>query len=252
MSVIRVVDFETTGLEPPAVVIEIGYSDYDVSTGQVSAPVSWLCGTDEIPPENRAVHHIRLSDLESVEPFSYADMMERLDNADEDIAAIAAHNMNFEQQWLGDHGMRAICTYKAGLRVWPDAPSHANTALAYWLEDQGKVTLDHDLMQPTHRAGPDAYVTAHILKALFAAGATGRDMIAWTKEPKLLPRVTFGKHRGAAWSDVPGSYLAWIVGSDMDDDTKWNASQEIKRRGALRARLEEKAVRMDDNYGIPK
>lgn len=229
MAVIRVVDFETTGFEPPAEVIEVGYSDYDTETGDVSAPVSYLCGADAIPPENRAVHHIRLSDLKGKKKF---DAVELLRRACEDAQAVAAHNMNFEQQWFGDHGAKLICTYKAALRVWPEAPSHANMALAYWLEDAEKLTMDQALAQPTHRAGPDAYVTAHILKALFAAGATGRDMVAWTMEPKLMPRVTFGKHKGASWPDVPASYLAWLVGSDMDDDTKWNAAREIKRRSA--------------------
>lgn len=231
MPIVRVVDFETTALAPPeGEVIEVGYSDYDTETGDVFAPVSYLCGASVIPPENRAVHHIRLADVAGLDPFRSVELMQRA--SDDGISAIAAHNMNFEQQWLGDHGVHAICTYKAALRVWPDAPSHSNGALAYWLEDHGKITFDHALSVPTHRAGPDAYVTANILKALFAAGATGKEMIAWTKEPKLLPRVNFGKHKGDAWDKIPASYLAWIVGSDMDDDTKWNAKREIERRNA--------------------
>ena len=89
-----------------------------------------------------------------------------------------------------------ICTYKAALRAWPDAPSHSNGALRYWLEDQGLIAIDHTLTQPVHRAGPDAYVTAHILLALFNAGHTGLEMIAWTKEPRLLPTCPIGKFRG--------------------------------------------------------
>lgn len=229
MAVIRVVDFETTALAPPeGEVIEVGYSDYDTETGDVFAPISYLCGAEVIPPENRAVHHIRLSDVAGKPKFSASKLF--LDARD--AGAVAAHNMNFEQQWFGEHDAKLICTYKSALRVWPDAPSHANMALAYWLEDQGKVAMNAEWTTPTHRAGPDAYVTAHILKALFAAGATGRDMVAWTKEPKLMPRVTFGKHKGASWPDVPASYLAWLIGSDMDDDTKWNAAREIKRRSA--------------------
>lgn len=228
MSRIRVVDFETTGMEPPeGVVIEVGVSDYDTETGEITAPVSWLCGADVIPPENRAVHHIRLDDVKDKGLFNAEGLAQAFR---EECDAIAAHNMNFEQQWLGNHGVHAICTYKCALRVWPDAPSHSNGALAYWLEDKGKITFDHNLIVPTHRAGPDAYVTAHILKALFADGVKGKDMIAWTKEPKLLPRVNFGKHKGDAWDKIPASYLAWIVGSDMDDDTKWNAKREIERR----------------------
>lgn len=226
MTTLRVLDFETTALKPEdGDVIEVGFSDYDVETKTISDPVSWLCGADTIPPENRAVHHIRLADLDGLEPFSEVDR-ERIAT---DAYAIVAHNADFEISFLGDPGIPVICTYKSALRIWPDAPSHSNAALAYWLEDQGLVTLDHTKIIPTHRAGPDAYVTAHVLKALFEAGATGKDMVAWTKLPALMPRVTFGKHKGE-WKDVPGSYLAWIVGSDMSDDVKWNARQEIERR----------------------
>lgn len=226
MTTLRVLDFETTALSPDdGVVIETGYADYDVESKTVSDPVSWLCGADVVPPENRAVHHITVAELAGLEPFNEHAKTEIVGG----VQAIVAHNAAFEIAFLGDPGIPVICTYKSALRIWPDAPSHANTALAYWLEDQGLITFDHAKIIPTHRAGPDAYVTAHILKALFEVGATGRDMVAWTKLPALMPRVTFGKHKGE-WKDVPGSYLTWIVGSDMSDDIKWNARQEIERR----------------------
>lgn len=230
MTTLRVTDFETTALKPEdGDVIEVGYSDYDVETKTISDPVSWLCGADSIPPENRAVHHIRLSEVASAAPFTDATRA----RISFDVQAIVAHNADFEISFLGDPGIPAICTYKSALRIWPDAPSHSNAALAYWLEDQGLITLDHTKTIPTHRAGPDAYVTAHILKALFEAGATGKDMVAWTKLPALMPRVTFGKHK-EEWKDVPGNYLTWIVGSDMSGDIKWNARQEIERRNGER------------------
>lgn len=227
MTTLRVLDFETTALKPEdGVVIEVGLCDYDVETRVVSDPVSWLCGTDHIPPENRAVHHITLDEVAGCGPFSHVDF-EQIRGG---VYGIVAHNADFEISFLGDPEIPVICTYKSALRIWPDAPSHSNAALAYWLEDAGKITFDHTKIIPTHRAGPDAYVTAHILKALFNDGATGRDMVAWTKEPRLLPRITFGKHKGMDWKDAPGSYLAWMIGSDMEDDFKWNARREIERR----------------------
>jgi len=227
MTILRVLDFETTAISPDdGVVIEVGFADYDVESKEISDPVSWLCGATSIPPENRAVHHIRLEDVSSLDSFGPDDRHEIIGCVD----AVVAHNAEFEVSFLGDPGVPVICTYKSSLRVWPDAPSHANAALAYWLEDQGKVALDHAKVVPTHRAGPDSYVTAHILKALFAEGATGKQMVSWTKEPRLLPRITFGKHKGVDWRDAPRSYLEWMLGSDMEDDLKWNARREIDRR----------------------
>ena len=226
MTIIRVIDFETTGTEPPAAeVCEVGTCDLDLEARTVHAPRAWLCGVNSMPPEVRAIHHISLAECRNEQPFEAGDMFR-----DMDIQALAAHNAEFETKFF-ESPLPVICTYKAALRVWPDAPSHSNGALRYWLQDQGKIAPDHALTQPAHRAGPDAYVTAHILLALFNAGATGKDMVAWTKEPRLLPRCPLGKFRGQPWSEVEAGFLGWMLRQPtMEDDLKWNAAREIERR----------------------
>lgn len=228
MTTIRVIDFETTGFEPPAQVCEVGVCDLDLEAKSVAPWTSWLCGVSEIPPEVRAVHHITLVECQGQSEFSQAQAEAFMDEGSP--AALAAHNAEFEMKFFAPT-IPVICTYKAALRAWPQAPSHSNGALRYWLEDQGLITIDHALTQPVHRAGPDAYVTAHILLALFSAGHTGREMIAWTKEPRLLPTCPIGKFRGKPWSDVEGGFLGWMLRqADMDQDLKWNAEREISRR----------------------
>ena len=226
MTIIRVIDFETTGTEPPsAEVCEVGTCDLELEARTVHAPRSWLCGVKSMPPEVRAVHHISLAECQNEQPFEAGDMFRNMD-----IQALAAHNAEFETKFF-ESPLPVICTYKAALRVWPDAPSHSNGALRYWLQDQGKIAPDHALTQPAHRAGPDAYVTAHILLALFNAGATGKDMVAWTKEPRLLPRCPLGKFRGQPWSEVEAGFLGWMLRQPtMEEDLKWNAQREIARR----------------------
>lgn len=233
MTTIRVIDFETTGTEPPAEVVEVGYCDLerDISgSWSVSQPTSYLCGASTMPPEVRAVHHIRLDEVIGLEPFSAIETIEAASHC----AIIAAHNMSFEEQWLQIEGIPPkVCTYKAALRVWPDAPSHSNSVLRYWLEDQGLLSLNHDTAMPPHRAGPDAYVTAHILKALLEAGATGMDMVAWTQEPRLLPTCPIGKFRGKSWPEVETGFLNWMLQqASMEADLKWNAQRELDRRNA--------------------
>ena len=224
MTIIRIVDLETTGTEPPAEVCEVGICDLHLEDRAIEAPVSWLCGVTTMPPEARAIHHISLADCAGKAPFDPVAMLTP------DIAAIAAHNAAFETKFF-QPTVPIICTYKAALRVWPNAPGHSNGTLRYWLEDQGLIAPDHDATQPSHRAGPDAYVTAHVLTALFNAGATGREMVAWTKEPPLLPTCPIGKFRGKPWSEVEGGFLGWMLRQPtMEDDLKWNAQREINRR----------------------
>jgi exodeoxyribonuclease X len=224
MTIIRVVDFETTGTEPPAQVCEVGICDLHLEEKTIKSPVSWLCCVKEIPPEVRAIHHILLSDCENKPPFMQSDIFST------HCDAIAAHNSSFELKFF-DSSVPVICTYKSALRVWPEAPSHSNGALRYWLEDQGKIKPDHTLTIPAHRAAPDAYVTAHILLALFEFGVTGKDMVTWTREPPLMPRCPLGKFRGKPWSEVEDGFLGWMLKQPgMEEDLKWNAQREINRR----------------------
>lgn len=230
MSILRVVDFETTGLKPPAEVCEVGWSDYDTETGRILSPNWRLCRVAVMPPEVRAVHHISAADTAAEMPWNAEQFL--LQAQADGVAAFAAHNLAFEQQWLETGDLLLICTYKVALRAWPEAPSHSNGALRYWLEDEGKATPDPVLSYPPHRAGPDTHVSAHILKALFASGLTGGCMTAWTRQPAVLPRCPIGEHRDKPWPEVPWGFLNWMVtkAHDMDADLKWNAQRELDRR----------------------
>lgn len=225
MPMVRIFDFETTGTEQPAEVCEVGICDLHIGEPRrIDEPKSWLCGVQSMPPEVRAVHHIALAECAGLPPFDPGRLVE----GSPDV--LAAHNSEFELGFF-ESPLPVICTYKAALRVWPDAPSHSNGALRYWLEDQGKIAPVHALTQPAHRAGPDAYVTAHILLALLEAGHTGREMVAWSREPRLLPRCPIGKFRNQPWADVEIGFLEWMLRqADMESDLKWNAEREIERR----------------------
>jgi exodeoxyribonuclease X len=88
------------------------------------------------------------------------------------------------------------------------------------------------LANPAHRAGPDAWVTAHLLIDLLKE-STVEQMIQWTREPRRLDKIPFGKHRGSRWAEAPADYLRWMSGlSDMDADVVAAARQELERRAA--------------------
>jgi exodeoxyribonuclease X len=174
------------------------------------------------------VHHI--TDLEVMYCPSFEDRLPYyLDVSHAEVDVFAAHNWRFESQWLGAYldGRPAICTYKCALRVWPDAPAHSNQALRYWLRPEGLSPL---IASVAHRAFPDAYVTALILRELLKL-ATVEELVAWTGEPVLLRRVGFGKHRGEPWSEVPSDYLSWVVGKpDMSEDVNFTAQHHLRQR----------------------
>ena len=229
---LRVIDIETTGTQPPAEIIEFGRVDvvYDGAGTAVERPMARLYRPlNGIPPETMAVHHITEADFPEDTPVCAPDLLRKAVWGGAAPDALVAHNCEFERQFVTQAATDAlpwICTYKVTLRVWPAAPRHSNQVLRYW---RGLV-LDPQFAMPPHRAGPDAWVTAHLLADLLRTTSV-EQMIAWTAEPKLLPAIPFGKHRGQAWTEAPADYLQWIVRqTDMDADVIWNAQREIARR----------------------
>src|SRR6185312_16241594 len=104
-----------------------------------------------------------------------------------------------------------LCTLKAGRRIWPEAPSHSNQALRYFLNIDDADGFEPWQAMPPHRSAPDAYVTGWILLEALKH-ATVSQMVEWTKQPSLLPgAIRFGKHKGTPWSKVDPSYLDWIA-----------------------------------------
>lgn len=230
---LRVIDIETTGIALPAEIIEFGRVDVtaEAESWHINPPMARLYRPlNDIPPEAMAVHHITSKDFDADTPVCTEERLRLAVWGGARPDVLVAHNCEFERTFILDavtEGLPWICTYKAALRIWPDAPSHTNQVLRYW---RG-LELDAALAMPPHRAGPDAWVTAHLLTELLKA-STVEQMIAWTAEPKQLPKILFGKHRGLPWAEVPTDYLQWMVGQvDMDRDAIWCAKQELSRRG---------------------
>ncbi len=220
---ILVIDLETTGLDPKdAGIVEVGGVELD---GILSAQASLQTLVDPgcpIPPEASAVHHITDGDL--IHAVSREGVIKELENFD----LYVAHNARFEASFLPELGPW-LCTYKAALRLWPEAPSHSLQVLRYWLGMIEIRGLRKD--SPMHRALPDAQVTVEVLREL-AKGTSLREMRSWTLEPALLPRFMFGKWAKKPLADVPSGYLNWILKQDFDEDVRHTADHELKRRAA--------------------
>lgn len=232
MSLISVVDVETTGFAPPAEVIEIGrtgvWSDARMAIGMTESTV--FRPVNGNPAEARAIHHLGPKDFAGAPVCGPEDFRSAMINAQ----YACAHNADMERQWftseiIGD--IPWICTQKAALRIWPEAPKHTNSVLRYWLEDQGLIPDLRDAAQPAHRAGPDTLVTAHILVALLQH-ATLDQMVQWTLEPRVLPRCPIGKEwKGKPWREVDDGFLNWMLRQpDMESEYRWNAQHELNRR----------------------
>ncbi len=240
---LRVIDIETTGVAPPAEIIEFGRVDV-VQAGDawiVERPMARLYRPlGAIPPETMAVHHITAADFTPDTPVCTPERLWQAIHGGEPADVLVAHNCAFERLFLEaalPASLPWICTYKVALHVWPGAPRHSNQVLRYWRD----LRLDPALAMPPHRAGPDAYITAHLLTELLGLAGV-EQMVQWTGEPKRLPTLPFGKHRGLPWPEVPLDYLQWMARqADMDVDAIWCAQQEVTRRETASGRPAVKA-----------
>jgi exodeoxyribonuclease X len=232
---IRVIDIETTGVDPHQDrIVEIAAYDLCLPDFLVVRVDSLIVNPGRpIPAEVSAVHHLTDVDVALGCSFQVAWGC-IIAPAEPPFTIFAAHNCEFERSFLPtlpDVGW--ICTYKVALRAWPNAPAHNNQTLRYWrgLDTRAQQGFDRTLVELAHRAEPNAYVTAWLLGDLLSQVSLA-DAIAWSKEPKVFPALSFGKHRGAKWSDVPTDYLQWLRDGQHSMDTDWRhgAKLELARR----------------------
>lgn len=228
---IRVIDLETGG-NGPNDVCEIGWQDVVLDDGgqwRVTEERGALLVNPGRPmtPDTIAVHHILDTHVADA-PF-WKEIAANVLRPPGRLDALAAHRAGFEQRYCTPRftgGTPWICTWKSALRVWPELPRFSNQMLRYQRMPEGLV---HDIGLPAHRAMPDAYVTAHHLRDLLNATSLNQ-LLAWSREPGLLPRVPAGPDRGKTWDRISDDALQDFT-LDRDTDVRFSAQTELARRG---------------------
>lgn len=204
-TLIRVCDVESTGIDDPAEMVEIGWTDvrlfpdgWQIERGPLSRlvnpgmPISFPA---------MAVHHITYEVAAGgMDPAEARQLI----TAGADI--LCAHNTAFDSRFITGHRLPWICTFKAARTAWPEMQSHGNGSIRY---ERG-LCLDDPRTEPSHRAGPDTWVTAHILLDLLKLYQPEM-LIDMSTKPVTLMKVGFGEHYGKRWSEVPTKYLDWIL-----------------------------------------
>ena len=229
---VRVIDTETAGQRlPDDAVIEIGSMDLDLLTLESGNRMETLVDPAGIAISSgaRRVHKIEDRELEGAP--SFAEAAPPFATA----RTYAAHRASFDRSRLQFPGTW-LCTWKLALRAFPDCPAHGLQSLVRRLQ------LRPELPEGSHahRALFDAVCTVELLAACYRALSPRchgpedwlRRATKVSREPGLLVRFRFGRHKGMAVREVPTDYLIWMLNEpDMDADAKFTAGHELKRRG---------------------
>lgn len=215
---IVVFDTETTGVDPKQdKLVELAGASVHPEYQQFTT----FCNPGRsIPPEAMAIHHITETDVIGA-PSPEDALISFLNHFEiQPNTCYVAHNAKFDKGMLAAvapvfaESAHFIDTLKLSWLAFPDAPGFSNQVLRYYLN----LTVDVPPDLFPHRALYDVIVTRELFYKL-AEIFTIEQMIEISSKPVLLPKVTFGKHKGLTWREVPYSYLKWILEkSDIDDE----------------------------------
>lgn len=125
-TIIRVVDLETTGFEPPeAGVCEIGWCDVvAIGVDLCGDPCDWIVKEGEfllcnpgcpIPPETSAIHHIIDDDVSWAPDFRSVIGGIVSDPA---VEYLAAHNAKFERQFIASTPWTCPAPFCTACAIW--------------------------------------------------------------------------------------------------------------------------------------
>jgi exodeoxyribonuclease X len=237
MDRIRVIDFETSSLdEEAAEVIEAGWFDLVPSS---DGKPGWSPGTfgstfvrptvGAVTAQASGIHHLVDEDLVGAPEWSVV-YTQLADGAQ----IFAAHNAAFERDFFNPPDVRWIDTWKVAVTLWPEAPDHKLGTLRYWCG----LKVDRAIADIAHRAGPDAYVGARLLRVQLMQIDVER-AIEISASPIELPRFNFGKHARIPVDEIPASYLGWMLRQGaksaenpdgFDENIAYTASRSLARR----------------------
>ncbi|HEX9430805.1 MAG TPA: exodeoxyribonuclease X, partial [Candidatus Bathyarchaeia archaeon] len=140
-------------------------------------------------------------------------------------------NAAFDRRFMDFGECPWACTYKLAMVVYPNAPSHKNQVLRYFLNLQ---KLVHANAVFAHRALYDSEVTTYLFQHLLGRATSEEPlegMLKVSNNPILLKKCRFGKHKDKLWQDVPKDYLDYIINksSGWDEDTLYTAKHYYQR-----------------------
>ena len=219
LTLIRVIDTETTGIEDPCEMVELGWTDirlFPEGWAVERGPESVLVNPGmPISFPAMSIHHIS---NEMVRQAADPDDLRK--EIVKGVDYLCAHNAAFDSRFIRGHSVPWLCTFKGARTAWPEMQSHGNGSIRY---ERG-LLLDDKRSEPSHRAGPDTWVTAHILLDLLKIYEP-ETLAEISRNPVLQITCWLKAHRGKRWSEVPSNYLDWIVNkSEMRNDP---ASEDV-------------------------
>ena len=202
-----ILDTETASLHSGVVELALLHIDNELNVlGEFHTKVN---PERPIEPGAFAVHGISDADVADAPTLAQIPELSLVTHA-------VAHNLAFDSRMLKGHlnAEAGLCTLSLSRQYLKGTANHK-------LEN-----LKHELGLPdrkSHSALGDVYTTLDLLRHLLPlTGAPLDTLFKRAAQPKLIHRMTFGKHKGLLISQVPADYRNWLLGQEnLDKDLKY-------------------------------
>ena len=202
-----ILDTETASLQGGVVELALLHIDTDLNV--VGEFHSMVNPERPIEPGAFAVHGISDADVADAPTLAQIPALGAVTHA-------IAHNLTFDSRMLKGHlkAEASLCTLSLSRQYLKGAANHKleNLKRELGLPDQ-----------KSHSALGDVYTTLDLLRHLLPLTGVPLDtLFKRAAQPKLIHRMTFGKHKGLLISQVPADYRSWLLGQEnLDKDLKY-------------------------------
>ena len=202
-----ILDTETASLQSGVVELAMLHIDAELNVlGEFHTKVN---PERPIEPGAFAVHGISDADVADAPTLAQIPELSLVTHA-------VAHNYPFDSRMLKGrlNAEASLCTLSLSRQYLKGAANHKleNLKRELGLPDQ-----------KSHSALGDVYTTLDLLRHLLPLTGVPLDtLFKRAAQPKLIHRMTFGKHKGLLISQVPADYRSWLLGQEnLDKDLKY-------------------------------
>ncbi len=212
-----VLDTETTDATDDRGVCEIGWVRIDENWNIVEQVESLIDPQKPISHAASGIHGLTnadVADSPTLEEFFGEVYGKRLQGP----VCLIGHRVGFDRpafEPFVDGELIELDTLRFVRWLYPDMDDHKLSTCIYALNLPRDSGIAHRVMADVLTA---YHLTKHIAERL---NMTLPELAARAQEPLPVHSLPFGKHKGQPLTEVPKSYLRWLVGSDMKLDSDY-------------------------------
>jgi DNA polymerase III epsilon subunit-like protein len=211
-------------------VVELGWIEVDEDFNFIAEVQSLIDPQRSIASAASAVHGLVLADLQdspTIEEFFSVDDESCYGRPITEPVVLCGHNIAFDHRFVRPYitnVVQEVCSLRWARRLYPDADNHQLQTLVY--------ELGLPRATAAHRVLSDVTTSLHLAKHICErTGLTLRQLAEASFEPMLMKTLSFGKHKGKSFAELPTPYLYWMVEKlAMDIDLKFSVEQQLKNR----------------------